>query len=591
MLGVTALLPHEDLGAAWRKARPRPAGRHLDSAACSRQSHRALEAAAHHARHEAELGGYVAEATADDLLQQGRSVLGGLVGMAAADVAFVESAQAALVALLTGWRLPAGSRVACLPGEYAPNIAQLRTYGLRPEPLPVDGLGRAGRRRRRAAARRRPAVLRAPHAHPAATAGCSSPPREIAALCRAAGVPLVLDAAQSLGHADVDLGADVVYGTSRKWLAGPRGVGFLCVRPALAAQLTPVLPEPEGVPPMRAFESGEAHVAGRVGLVVAVGEHLAAGPGPGAGAAGRHRAAPPASCWTASAAGRSIEPVDEPTATTTLRPPDGVDVVGVRTPAADRARHRGQRDRPGAGARRDDRPGAAGLPAPGRRARRPRGPRRRPLAARSGEKAPRPDAGLHRAADTRRWTASCSSRPACTGTPSSTTSRPPTTVCRADTGPQRSHASTGSDSAPANADAVQRPHDQVAARADRQLADLAGPPEAGRAAAGGDLQGVARRHRARAVAQLALQHRRPGLQPQRRGVRRRRAVARPARPARPAARSSATGASPLPRIMLDDGQCAAPTPRGAQPGRPRPASGQTTCASQVRSVIQPTSAR
>jgi pyridoxal 5-phosphate dependent beta-lyase len=26
-----------------------------------------------------------------------------------------------------------------------------------------------------------------------------------------------------------------------------------------------------------------------------------------------------------------IEPVDEPTATTTLRPPDGVDVVGVRT--------------------------------------------------------------------------------------------------------------------------------------------------------------------------------------------------------------------------------------------------------------------
>ena len=91
-------------------------------------------------------------------------------------------------------------------------------------------------------------------------------------------MPLVLDAAQSLGHADTDLGADVVYGTSRKWLAGPRGVGVLCVRPAVAAQLTPVLPEPEGVPPMRAFESGEAHVAGRVGLVVAVGEHIAAGP-------------------------------------------------------------------------------------------------------------------------------------------------------------------------------------------------------------------------------------------------------------------------------------------------------------------------
>jgi hercynylcysteine S-oxide lyase len=322
-------LLHEDLGASWRKARPRPAGRHLDSAASSRQSSRALEAAAHHARHEAELGGYVAEAAADDLLQQGRSVIGGLAGMAAADVAFVESAQAALVALLTGWRLPAGSRVACLPGEYAPNIAQLRAYGLRPEPLPVDGLGRAdvaGVERLLAADP--PSFVHLTHIP--SHRGLLQPAAEISALCRAAGVPLVLDAAQSLGHADVDLGADVVYGTSRKWLAGPRGVGMLCVRPPLAAQLTPVLPEPEGVPPMRAFESGEAHVAGRVGLVVAVGEHIAAGPD-----RARERLASIGRTTRALLDGvggwRVVEPVDEPTATTTLRPPDGVDVVRVRS--------------------------------------------------------------------------------------------------------------------------------------------------------------------------------------------------------------------------------------------------------------------
>src|SRR4051812_49781851 len=105
---VVSELSPDDLGAAWRKARPRPAGRHLDSAASSRQSHRALEAAAHHARHEAELGGYVAESASDDLLQQGRSVIGGLAGVAAAHVAVVESAQAPLVAPLTRWRLPAG---------------------------------------------------------------------------------------------------------------------------------------------------------------------------------------------------------------------------------------------------------------------------------------------------------------------------------------------------------------------------------------------------------------------------------------------------------------------------------------------------
>jgi pyridoxal 5-phosphate dependent beta-lyase len=322
-------LLHEDLGAGWRKARPRPAGRHLDSAASSRQSHRALEAAAHHARHEAELGGYVAEATADDLLQQGRSVIGGLAGMAAADVAFVESAQAALVALLTGWRLPAGSRVACLPGEYAPNIAQLRTYGLRPEPLPVDGLGRADVEGvQRLLAADPPSFVHLTHIP--SHRGVLQPAAEVAALCRAAGIPLVLDAAQSLGHADVDLGADVVYGTSRKWLAGPRGVGVLCVRPSLAARLTPVLPEPEGVPPMRAFESGEAHVAGRVGLVVAVGEHIAAGPH-----RVRERLASIGRTTRELLDGvggwRVIEPVGEPTATTTLLPPPGVDVVGARS--------------------------------------------------------------------------------------------------------------------------------------------------------------------------------------------------------------------------------------------------------------------
>ncbi|SDF68767.1 pyridoxal 5-phosphate dependent beta-lyase [Blastococcus aurantiacus] len=324
----SVLLPHDDLGASWRQARPRPAGRHLDSAASSRQSSRALEAAAHHARHEAELGGYVAAAAAENLLQQGRSVIGGLVGMAAADVAFVESARAGLTALLIGWRLPAGSRVACLPGEYAPNIALLGAFGLRPEPLPVDGIGRADLEGVERLLRTDPP--RFVHLdHVPSHRGILQPAAEIAALCRAAGVPLVVDAAQSLGHVDTDVGADVVYGTSRKWLAGPRGVGVLVARPAIAAQMTPAAPQPADSPPMQAFESGEGHVAGRIGLIVAVGEHLAAGPDrvrarlSGVGRATR-AALDGVSGWTV------VEPADEPTATTTLRPPDGVDVVDTR---------------------------------------------------------------------------------------------------------------------------------------------------------------------------------------------------------------------------------------------------------------------
>jgi pyridoxal 5-phosphate dependent beta-lyase len=327
-VSTTSGLPHDDLGASWRSARPRPAGRHLDTAACSRQSNRVLEAVAHHARHEAELGGYVAEAAAEHLLQQGRSVLAGLVGMAAADLAFVESAQAAFAALLAGWRLPLGSRVAIIPGEYAPNTAMIRAAGLTPVPLPVDGVGRVvPEEAERLLGADPPAAVHLTHVP--SHRGIVQPAAELAVLCRAAGVPLVLDAAQSLGQVDVDLGADAVYGTSRKWLAGPRGVGFLCVRPALAARLTPVLAGPAGLPPMRAFESGEAHVAGRVGLVLAVGEHLAAGPHrvrerlAALGRAGRE-------VLHGAAGWRVVEPVDEPTASTTLAPPDGVDVVATR---------------------------------------------------------------------------------------------------------------------------------------------------------------------------------------------------------------------------------------------------------------------
>jgi pyridoxal 5-phosphate dependent beta-lyase len=325
---VSDPLPHPDLATAWRASRPRPAGRHLDSAACSRQSNRVLESVAHHARHEAELGGYVAQAAAGDLLQQGRSVIGGLAGMAAADVVFVESAQAALATLLGAWRLPEGARVACLPGEYAPNVAMLRAAGLAPVALPVDGIGRADvEATTRLLELDPPAFVHLTHV--ASHRGTVQPAAEVVAACRAAGVPVVVDAAQSLGHRDVDLGADVVYSTSRKWLAGPRGVGVLCVRPALAAQLRPVLPPLDDEPPLRALEPREAHVAGRVGLVLAVGEHLAAGPErirerlAALGRAARE-------VLDGAAGWRVVEPLDEPTATTTLLPPDGVDVPTTR---------------------------------------------------------------------------------------------------------------------------------------------------------------------------------------------------------------------------------------------------------------------
>jgi len=332
-VGAVSSLPHDDLGAAWRAARPRPAGIHLDSASCSRQSTAVLDAVARHARHEAEIGGYVAEVAAEGLLQQGRSVLAGLVGMAAADVAFTESASASVRTLFARWQLPAGTRVGVLPGEYWHNAAVLADAGLSPVVLPADGVGRADPAGLERVLRDDPPAL----VHVTLVAshrGVVQPGREIAALCRAAGVPLVLDVAQALGHVDCDLGADAAYGTSRKWLAGPRGVGFLVMRPSVTARLTPVV-GPElydadrgDLDHARWYESHDAHIAGRVGLTLAVGEHLAAGPHrvrerlAALGRATRER-------LDGRGGWRAAEPLDEPTAITTLSAPDGVDVREV----------------------------------------------------------------------------------------------------------------------------------------------------------------------------------------------------------------------------------------------------------------------
>jgi pyridoxal 5-phosphate dependent beta-lyase len=326
-------LPHDDLGDRWRAARPAAAGVHLDSASCSRQSTAVLDAVARHARHEAEIGGYVAQGAADGLLQQGRSVLAGLVGMAAADVAFTESATASVRTLLAAWRLPAGSRVAVLPGEYWHNASALEAVGCVPVRLPADDLGRADLEGVERLLRTDPPAL----VHLTLVAshrGVVQPGREVAALCRAAGVPLVLDVAQALGQVDCDLGADAAYGTSRKWLAGPRGVGFLVMRPSLTARLTPVTAPDRyddggaGVDHARWYESHEAHVAGRVGLTLAIGEHLAAGPErvrerlAALGRATRER-------LDGLGGWRVVEPLDEPTAITTLTAPEGVDVREV----------------------------------------------------------------------------------------------------------------------------------------------------------------------------------------------------------------------------------------------------------------------
>jgi hercynylcysteine S-oxide lyase len=318
------------LADAWRMARPPVAGLHLDSSACSRQSFAVIDATARHARHEAEVGGYVAEDAAKPALDAGRAAIAALAGMPDAEVVFTTGSLRALDLLLGSWP-PRGRTLACLPGEYGPNLAFMAAHGFTRRLLPTDGDGRVAVDEAAAGLAADPPDL----VHLTAVAshrGVAQPLQQMAHLCRELGLPLVVDAAQAIGHVDCAVGADVTYASSRKWFAGPRGVGFLAMHPTLIQRLRPRLPPPDWMPSLsvaQRLEFGEANVAARVGLSVALGEHLAFGP-----AAVRARLAEVGRASRTVLAGvrgwRVVESVHEPTAITTVAPVDGADPVKVR---------------------------------------------------------------------------------------------------------------------------------------------------------------------------------------------------------------------------------------------------------------------
>src|SRR3954471_4178493 len=79
--------------------------------------------------------------------------------------------------------------------------------------------------------------------HVSNVTGTVQPVREIGRIAREAGVPFVVDAAQSAGHLPIDVQADCIdllAAPGHKALLGPLGTGFLYIRPGLEKVLRPI---------------------------------------------------------------------------------------------------------------------------------------------------------------------------------------------------------------------------------------------------------------------------------------------------------------------------------------------------------------
>lgn len=236
-------------------------------------------------RREEEIGGYEAAAEASERLENVYSSLARLIRATAGEIVLAESGSTAWLLAVSGIPLTA-SRVLLGRTEYSNNVRALqllsRRTGLELVALEDDSHGQLDIQHLQRELDRGDVAFVA-LTHVPMGSGLVNPAAEVGRRCRDAGVIFVLDACQSVGQMPLDvneLGCDILAGTGRKFLRGPRGTAFVYIRQSLLERFEPALcgapfPAPfsgGGRAPAQArlLESWEASIAGRLGLGRAV---------------------------------------------------------------------------------------------------------------------------------------------------------------------------------------------------------------------------------------------------------------------------------------------------------------------------------
>ena len=226
---------------------------HLNNAGAALTPVPVRQAVFAHLELENEIGGYEAAEARADALREAYDAVGRLIGAAGRNVAMQQNSTVAFTQAFAAFDLGRGDVILTSRADYASNqimyLALSRRLGveiIRAPDAPEGGIDPQAVRE--AIARRRPTLVALSWIP--TNSGLVQPAEAVGGICREAGVPYIVDACQSVGQMPVDvdrLGCDYLAAATRKFMRGPRGLGFLYVSDrALAAGAYPITVDMHG---------------------------------------------------------------------------------------------------------------------------------------------------------------------------------------------------------------------------------------------------------------------------------------------------------------------------------------------------------
>ena len=236
--------PAFDIQRARRETRGCEQRIHFNNAGASLPPIPVVDALCGYLREEELQGGYEVMARRAAALDNYYAAAARLLNCSTGEIAFTDSATRAWNAAFYAFNFKPGDRILAGSAEYGSNLVALLHQAIRMGVeivwVPDDAHGQVD-----VAALENlidPRVKLICLTHIPSGGGLVNPAAEVGKVARSAGIPYLLDACQSLGQMPVDvklIGCDLLCGTGRKFLRGPRGTGLLYVRNNLLEQLEP----------------------------------------------------------------------------------------------------------------------------------------------------------------------------------------------------------------------------------------------------------------------------------------------------------------------------------------------------------------